>query len=176
MHCAKSRGSRPVWWLEPYQQPHLYPPLPALSPDHPSPPAQPLLRGFQGLGRISALCKVPRVGMEPLGWHMASRHHTAMPPRCWAVLAGSRKRGGGDQECHVPCRERAVPPPGVAPAGCPMAAPRVHCQERKQPHQSTPYLTGCRLQLLSPGRAWAPAQLLPFLVLALKRAFLQCAF
>lgn len=99
------------------------------------PPAPSLVRGFQGLGRISAACKVPRVVRESLGWHMASRYHTMVPLRCSAVLAGSRRQGGGDQECHVPCRERAVPPPRVAPAGCPMAAPRLHCQGKKQPHQ-----------------------------------------
>lgn len=33
---------------------------------------------------------------------------------------------------------------------------------KKNSHtKSRPYLTGCTLQLLSPGRAWAPAQLLP---------------
>lgn len=136
--CAKSHGSRPVWWLEPYQEPHLYTPLPALSLNHPVSPCPVPVRGCRALGSISALCKVPRVLREPLGWHTASRHHhTMMPPRCWAVLAGSRQRGGGD---HVPCRERAVLPPRAAPAGCPMAAPRVHCRG-KEPATPTAHLT-----------------------------------
>lgn len=136
------------------------------------PPAQFLVRGFQGLGRISTLCKVPRVVREPLGWHMASRHHTMMPPRCWAVLAASRWRGGGDQKCRVPCRERAVPPPKVAPAGYPMAAPRVPWQGKKV--HLTWQIADCSCNHQEePGSQHI---CLPSLVLALKPAFLQCTF
>lgn len=91
---------------------------------------------------------------------------------------------GGAWEHHEPCRECAVPPPGAAPTGCPMAAPRLLALTRKKknnpkktnkqtPHHQKRALPGSRLSFChqeEPGLQHNP---LPPLVLALKHAFLQ---
>lgn len=77
----------------------------------------------------------PRVGREPLGWHMASRHHTAMPPRCWAVLAGSRQRGGGDRSAmYLAGNVLCLLPEWLLPAA-PWQHQGCSVREKNQPHQ-----------------------------------------
>lgn len=58
----------------------------------------------------------------------------------------------GNVPCYLP--EWLLPAALWQHQGCTVRGKTSHTKSR-------PYLTGCTLQLLSPGRAWAPAQLLP---------------
>lgn len=157
--CAKSHSFRPVWWLEPYQQPHLPTPLPALPLNHPLTPLdQPLVRGFEGPGRISAAWESPQGGKGALG---VAPSQQATNNDATKALA----RPSGPWAHCVPCRERAVPPPRVLSGG----GGREPKPKKNKPHQKHA-LPDSRLQFLPTEECNS----LLSLVLALNHAFLQC--
>lgn len=98
------------------------------STHHPCPvSAEGLLRSGQDQRSVQS----PQGGEGALGvahGQQAPHSHATEALGCPGRLQATGRRG---QECHVPCRERAVPPPRAAPAGCPMAAPRALCQGKK---------------------------------------------
>lgn len=89
---------------------------------------------------------------------------------CPGRLPAAGRRGAG-----VPCTWQGTCRATSQSGSCrlPTAAPRVHCQGKASHAKSTPYLTHCSYQQEEP---LPQHNCFPFLVVALKHAFLQGTF